>query len=246
MSHHLVSGAKADTPGLRLPAPALEQLARDRAGRMLADPTTTVNAGSSTSRDAGDQRRLVQLGQEVAARWPALATSDVRNALLAFVPRIDVHPHRVELTVHRWGLQGRLIDPEGSSAPHPPPDRLDEDLTIISVPVRLKQRGNELRFVLEGGADEAPADASLIRLLTRAHIVRNRLIDDRASIDDVAREENLTASYVTRLVRISFLAPDIVAGVLAGRYPDLTASKLMADTRFPLDWQGQRQRLRAV
>ncbi|RXF72851.1 recombinase family protein [Hansschlegelia zhihuaiae] len=246
VSHHLVSGTKTDARGLRLPAPALEQLVRDRIGRMLADPATMMNAGSSTSRDAEDQRRLAQFGQETAARWPALATSDVRTALLAFVPRIDVHPDRVDLSVDRARLQDWLIDPEGSAANPPASGRVDEDLTIVSVPARLKQRGNELRFVIDGATDEAPADASLIRLVTRAQIVRRRLIDDRASIEDVAREENLTASYVTRLVRVSFLAPDIVAALLGGRYPELTASKLMAETRFPLDWQTQREALRAV
>lgn len=246
VSHHLVSGEKTDIQGLRIPAPALEQLVRDRVGRMLADPATIMEAGSSTDRGAGDQRRLTQLGQEAAARWPALATPDVRAALLAFVPRIDVHPDRVDLSIDQARLQVWLIAPEGSAATRPVPDRLDEGSTIISVPARLKQRGNELRFVMDGAPAETPADASLIRLVARAQIVRNRLIDDRASIDDVAREENLTASYVTRLVRISFLAPDIIAGMLDGRYPDLTAGKLIADTRFPLDWQKQRETLRAA
>jgi site-specific DNA recombinase len=211
---------------------------------MLADPASIMDASSSTDRGASDQRRLTQLGQEVAARWPGLATSDVRAALLAFVSRIAVYPDRVDLSVDRARLQDWLIDPEGSANTHPALDRPDEGLTTISVPARLKQRGNELRFVIDGLAEEAPADASVIRLIARAQIVRNRLIDERASIDDVAREESLTASYVTRLVRISFLAPDIVAGLLDGRYPDLTASRLMADTRFPLDWQKQRETLR--
>ena len=71
-----------------------------------------------------------------------------------------------------------------------------------------------------------------------------RLLHDRATIDDVAREEGLTASYVTRLLRINFLAPDITARLLSGRHdPDLSASKLMADTRLPLDWAKQRQAL---
>ncbi|MDR4305363.1 recombinase family protein [Chelatococcus sambhunathii] len=243
VSHRLVSGVKTEMRGLRLPAPALEQLVRDRVGKMLGDPAAMMGTGSSRGRDAEQQHRIAQLGQEAAARWPALPTSDVRGALLAFVPRIDVHPDRVDLHIDPARLQDWLIDREGSS---PASAQVDDDQTIISVPARLKQRGNELRFVVDGAADEAPADDSLIRLVTRAQIVRNRLIDDRASIDDVAREEQLTASYVTRLVRISFLAPDIVAGLLGGRYPDLTASKLMADTRFPLDWQGQREALRAA
>src|SRR3954447_12233433 len=60
-------------------------------------------------------------------------------------------------------------------------------------------------------------------------------------MDEVAQAENLIPSYVTRLVRLTFLAPDITASILSGRHdPDLTASRLMADTRFPIDWKDQR------
>jgi site-specific DNA recombinase len=46
----------------------------------------------------------------------------------------------------------------------------------------------------------------------------------------------------TPLVRLTFLAPDITASILSGRHdPDLTVSRLMADTRFPLDWDDQRR-----
>jgi hypothetical protein len=61
---------------------------------------------------------------------------------------------------------------------------------------------------------------------------------------DRAYEEKITASYATRLVRLTFLAPDIVAAILAGKQPaGLTANKLMADTRLPLDWRDQRAAL---
>ena len=44
--------------------------------------------------------------------------------------------------------------------------------------------------------------------------------------------------------RLNYLAPDIVAAILDGKHPvDLTANKLMADTRFPLDWRAQRAAL---
>ena len=44
-----------------------------------------------------------------------------------------------------------------------------------------------------------------------------------------------------RLMRLTFLAPDIVRGILIGcRPPELTARRLMADTRVPLAWDEQR------
>ncbi len=48
-----------------------------------------------------------------------------------------------------------------------------------------------------------------------------------------------------RLLRLSFLAPDIVAAILEGHQPpELTAHKLMRDTRLPLEWTAQRRLLR--
>jgi len=66
----------------------------------------------------------------------------------------------------------------------------------------------------------------------------------RVTVADVAREEGLNKSHVSRLVRLAFLAPDIITAVLEGRQPvTLTANKLMADTRRPIDWAEQRRAL---
>jgi hypothetical protein len=64
------------------------------------------------------------------------------------------------------------------------------------------------------------------------------------TLEDIAGEEKIVPSYATRLLRLTFLAPDIVAAILAGNQPaDLTANKLMVDTRLPLDWRVQRTAL---
>ena len=45
-------------------------------------------------------------------------------------------------------------------------------------------------------------------------------------------------------MRLNYLAPDIVVAILNGRQPvGLTAHKLMADTRLPLEWSEQRTTL---
>ncbi len=55
----------------------------------------------------------------------------------------------------------------------------------------------------------------------------------------------MTSSYVTRLMRLNFLAPDIVEAIFTGRQPaELSANKLMKDTRYPLGWREQRIALR--
>jgi len=54
----------------------------------------------------------------------------------------------------------------------------------------------------------------------------------------------MVPSYATRLYRLTLLAPDIVGAILSGTQPpELTARKLMDDTRLPLDWDEQRRNL---
>jgi site-specific DNA recombinase len=51
----------------------------------------------------------------------------------------------------------------------------------------------------------------------------------------------VSRSYFTRLVRLSYLAPDITQVILEGRQPrDLTAEKLLEHSRLPLAWHQQR------
>jgi site-specific DNA recombinase len=60
----------------------------------------------------------------------------------------------------------------------------------------------------------------------------------------IAKSEGVVQSYATRLFRLTLLAPDIVSAILSRRHPpELTARRLMDDTRLPLEWSEQRQRL---
>jgi site-specific DNA recombinase len=57
----------------------------------------------------------------------------------------------------------------------------------------------------------------------------------------LAQRERVSRSYFTRLVRLSYLAPDITQAILDGQQPrDLTADKLLEHSRLPLAWHDQR------
>lgn len=124
-------------------------------------------------------------------------------------------------------------------------DAEEPRLIRLSIAARLKRAGMEMKFIIQGAANSTQADASLLRLLVRAQKVGARLFETgRSTLADIAQEEKMSPSYITRLARLTFLAPDIVAAILEGKHPaDLTASKLMIDTRLPLDWRDQRAEL---
>jgi len=110
--------------------------------------------------------------------------------------------------------------------------------------VRLRRSGREIKMRIDGtdpfGA--AKPDARLIKLLIRASRLNAALVrSDGASFAALAEREGVSRSYFTRLVRLSYLAPDITQAILDGRQPrDLTANKLLAQSRLPLVWDEQR------
>jgi hypothetical protein len=112
----------------------------------------------------------------------------------------------------------------------------------LTAPAELKRTGKEMKFIVEGDTNVRTADPSLTRLIVRAHRLMRRLAENPAStLEDIASPENIGGPYAARLIRLNHLAPDIVAAILDGKQPaDLTANRLMADTRLPLDWRAQR------
>ena len=88
----------------------------------------------------------------------------------------------------------------------------------------------------------AKRDARLVRLLIRAHRFNATLAGSGGTpFAALAKQEGVSPSYFTRLIRLSYLAADIKEAILAGRQPShLTADKLLAHSRLPLAWQDQR------
>jgi hypothetical protein len=88
----------------------------------------------------------------------------------------------------------------------------------------------------------AKPDARLIKLLIRARGFNTALVaGDPMPFAALAKRERVSPSYFTRLIRLSYLAPDITQAILDGRQPpDLTADKLLAHSRLPLGWHEQR------
>ena len=86
----------------------------------------------------------------------------------------------------------------------------------------------------------AQPDMRLIKLLLRARRF-NATLAEGEGVPFAAQREGVSRSYFTRLVRLSYLAPDITQAILDGRQPrDLTTEKLLEHSRLPLAWHDQR------
>jgi hypothetical protein len=64
-----------------------------------------------------------------------------------------------------------------------------------------------------------------------------------AGLGELAIQEGVSGSYASRIIRLAFLAPDMLSAIMEGRQPkDLTAIRLLQECcrGLPVDWQQQR------
>ncbi|BAE49147.1 hypothetical protein [Paramagnetospirillum magneticum] len=121
------------------------------------------------------------------------------------------------------------------------------DTLTIRVPLTLRRYGGrKLVIVPEGEGVPVRAkptpDDTLLKALARAHRWKRMLESGQvASLNELSEAEKINPSYLTRIYRLTLLAPDIVETILDGRQPrTLHLADLMDD--MPVEWDQQRER----
>ena len=114
------------------------------------------------------------------------------------------------------------------------------DTMTIHVPFRVVKRGGRKEMQLpEGAPTQRRPDSALVKALARAFRWKRMLESGEfATIAELAAREGITVSYLTRLLRMTLLAPDLVVAILDGRQGlEVTLARLMEP--FPAEWADQ-------
>jgi hypothetical protein len=110
----------------------------------------------------------------------------------------------------------------------------------VHVPFRIVKRGGRKEMQLpEGAAQSRRTDSALVKALARAFRWKRMLASGAfTTINDLARHERVAPSYMTRVLRLTLLAPDIVEEILDGTQgPDVTLAQVLVP--FPVVWEAQ-------
>ena len=118
---------------------------------------------------------------------------------------------------------------------------------MVTTPATLKCTGLAMRMVLESGeaANRRQPDVRLIAAIAKAQRWWGRLLEEPdLTVTDLTRTESLAPSYGTRIIRLAFLDPAIVARITEGSTPaDLDRQRLTRTNAIPASWQQQRQQI---
>ncbi len=105
-----------------------------------------------------------------------------------------------------------------------------------------------MKFVVNGDSKTSPkTDPVLLKLIARAHCWFDDLVSGRsASMVEIGKREKVGKRYVSRIIPLAFLAPQIVEQIVNGcQPPELTAESLLKyRTQLPPEWESQQRALK--
>ena len=225
----------SEQPAWRVPAHDLEALVTRRLIQMLADCIVIQQAiAAVVTLDASALANALDNARQLAAD-----IAEDPAASLPLVTSIALHLDRVEIDVDLAKLLAGLACNE-----------LQEPAAIshsIVAPAARIRRGLEVRLILANPGDVGAGqiDSALVGLIARAHAARQAMLAlPDAGTAAIAANQNITVAYCALLLRLSMLAPDIIAAILSGRQPaSLTRQKLARLTNLPVAWDQQRAML---
>src|SRR3954469_21013478 len=122
---------------------------------------------------------------------------------------------------------------------------LDGGILVVRIPMRLgKQRGRK-RILAPDGSELTPStkpqpDGVLVKALARAWRWQ-KLLDKGvyATVTEIAEAERISKSYVSRILRLALLAPDLVDAILGG-WADQRLVLQKLERPLPVGWEEQR------
>ncbi|MGN6155402.1 MAG: recombinase family protein [Sphingomicrobium sp.] len=216
---------------VRMPASDIEQLVCTELAKMLG---RSVDLLARCHIDVAPSQ--LETALEKCAKLAIRAAKRDQTLVRTSVESVSVHPDAVEIAVTPAGLTKLLglVDPN------------DATPVVHRVAARLTRTGRALRLVDDSGlaACEAAPDETMARLVVRARTWWATLEQTGQTVSELATSEGVTASYLTRVLRLAFLSPKVVSAVLSGSLrAGIDSSRLFCADAITLDWAGQRRAL---
>lgn len=213
-------------PPWRLPAHNIEKAVVDRLTRFLEDRASI--RGLIGANDAERLSSALSLCQHAAEQLRACSFHR-RTKVPALIERIDIGDAIVSISLSATGLgnlAGTTVD--------------NNCVPTLTAPSCRIRKGNEVKLVITDGA-QVERDNDLIALLREAMAVKE---DIRSAPDQtiaaIAAATGRCRKRLGKLLRLSWLAPEIVQAILEGRQPPTLTARALLRTHLPIDWLGQK------
>lgn len=226
-------------------ADRLDAVALAALGAFLGDRRQLRAALATHGLFGADLDRLVLAGNDTASRLAGTPGSQMEALFAALFERIEVSPDRLLMHLRPIELR-RYLEWKGEDAfvGRPADWPMSKARHVIEVPVNVVAPERWPSFTVQPRdptTDRKP-DKQLKILLRNARAAQ-ALFDAHRELDLVglAKRFGRSPGYFSRLIRLNYLAPDIIAAIADGTQPATLNRKTLASAHIPLDWAVQRR-----
>ena len=149
----------------------------------------------------------------------------------SIVEWVTVRPEQLIVTINNHAIVNLL----GHSAP-PAIGSLE-----LLIDVQPKRAGRAVRLITNNGTSASKnIDSQLISLLRKARDWWTTMQEEGLAAASISRREGVNDSYISRIIRLNFLAPDIVEAIACGKQPAMLTAERIKTGDFPICWKKQR------
>jgi site-specific DNA recombinase len=197
VSRSLLKGAAGQTgQGWRIPAMELEHNLAAALSKILQDRSALVH-DLPNDHDVARLKSILETVKQWSARFRSCEESS--HALASLVERAEVGTGRMRLSI-RVPLQA-----SGESSTSGDAFCLKREMAL-----QVRRRGIEMRLVVGAGADPK-IDLAILKAIAPANQWLADLLSGRSSsLVEIGNREGVGKRYVSRIVRLAFLAPSII------------------------------------
>jgi len=114
------------------------------------------------------------------------------------------------------------------------------ETVTVHIPFRLVKRGGRKELQLpDGASSQSKMDNTLVKALARAFRWKRMLeTGEFTTMAELAEHEGIAPSYMTRVLRLTLLAPDIVEAIFDGTHGPAVALARVLEP-FQVEWKKQ-------
>lgn len=196
------------------------------------------------------QEEFLHQSKQFWSTWNDLSESRKQELAKQFIDSIIIAPESVIIKICYNGLskvirsfqplQGALEIKEPSILPE---IKSYEHHLEISIPIMFRKFGNQQKAFNKDGKiitdfNKSNHSQTILRAIGNAY-KWEQMMSDGLIVSEIAKKENSDRKYVTRIMRLTTLAPDIVESIIDGKPSTLQLKDLLHT--FPVEWEKQRQ-----
>lgn len=165
-----------------------------------------------------------------------LSRDTVRAILHRIVSRIVVYHDKLVIRLMPFGAM--LLETAKIKELHPYADH--PELMELQYNICLAKKRGQLK-ILPPDEEKHTVDDTLLNSLVRAFRWHQEIESGKCSARELSLKEKLDRSYMARVMKLTYLAPDIIEAIMLGTQPKSLKISDIIKHPIPVSWQKQRE-----